>query len=123
MYKRQNYNGAGSGGSNKGPSNPDYLKEVELRIDTFLIQHPYLNKTEVPAEMVTASGSGLDPHISPVSAFVQAKRVADERKISLEKMNKIIQEHIEQPLFGVFGPSTINVLELNLALEKMQTNK
>ena len=117
-----NYNGAGSGGSNKGPSNPDYLKEVELRIDTFLIQHPYLNKSEVPAEMVTASGSGLDPHISPASAFIQAKRVADERKMSIEKVNEIIQNHIEKPLYGAFGPSTINVLELNLALEQLKTN-
>jgi K+-transporting ATPase ATPase C chain len=59
------YNAAGSAGSNKGPSNPDYLKDVNNRIDTLLKYHPYLKRADIPAEMVTASGSGLDPDISP----------------------------------------------------------
>ena len=115
-----NYNGAGSGGSNKGPTNPEYLKEVQTRIDTFLIRHPYLQKSAVPAEMVTASGSGLDPNISPESASVQIKRVAFQRNISEKKVRTLVDEHTNKPLLGAFGPSTINVLELNLALDKLQ---
>lgn len=118
-----NYNGAGSGGSNKGPSNPDYLKEVESRIDTFLLHHPYLNRKAVPAEMVTASGSGLDPHISPKAAEVQIKRVAQATGLKEQELRSLVKKHTERPLLGVFGPSIVNVLELNLALKNLQTNK
>src|SRR5215217_2731744 len=75
------YNAAGSGGSNKGPSNPDYLKQVDDRIDTLLKYHPYLKRSNIPADMVTASGSGLDPDISREGALIQAKRVAQFRKL------------------------------------------
>ncbi|WP_430401855.1 potassium-transporting ATPase subunit KdpC [Fluviicola sp.] len=118
-----NYNGAGSGGSNKGPSNPEYLEEVKLRIDTFLIQHPYLDRKEVPAELVTASGSGLDPNISPQAAAVQIKRVALARGLNEQDLRLLVKSQTKGPLFTVFGPSIINVLELNLALEKFQINK
>jgi len=114
-----NYNGAGSGGSNKGPSNPDYLKEVEARIDTFLLYHPYLDRKEVPAEMVTASGGGLDPHISPKAAAVQVKRVALATGLNEQTLQSLVKKHTEQPLIGAFGPSTVNVLELNLALNNL----
>ena len=70
------YDASSSAGSNKGPTNEEYLAEVETRIDTFLVHHPYLERKDVPAEMVTASGSGLDPDITPESAYVQVKRVA-----------------------------------------------
>ena len=73
------YDASSSAGSNKGPANEEYLAEVEARIDTFLLHHPYLQRKEVPAEMVTASASGLDPDITPVSAYVQVKRVAEAR--------------------------------------------
>jgi K+-transporting ATPase ATPase C chain len=116
------YNGSGSGGSNKGPSNPAYLEEVEKRIDTFLICHPYLERKEVPAEMVTASGSGLDPHISQKAAEVQIKRVARARGLDEQEVRSLVKKHLEPPLLNVFGPQKINVLELNLALEKFQTN-
>lgn len=115
-----NYNGAGSGGSNKGPSNPDYLKEVEARIDTFLLHHPYLDRKDVPAEMVTASGSGLDPHISPKAAAVQVKRVALATGLDHKTVELLVKKHTEKPLVGTFGPSTVNVLELNLALNNLQ---
>nr|WP_294859818.1 potassium-transporting ATPase subunit KdpC [uncultured Fluviicola sp.] len=118
-----NYNGAGSGGSNKGPSNPDYLKEVELRIDTFLVYHPYLDRKEVPAELVTASGSGLDPNISLQAAIVQVKRVAQVRNLNEEQLQILVKNCTKGPLFNVFGPTTVNVLELNLALEKFQVNQ
>jgi K+-transporting ATPase ATPase C chain len=118
-----NYNGAGSGGSNKGPSNPDYLQEVEKRINTFLIQHPYLNRKDVPAEMVTASGSGLDPHISPKAAEVQIKRVAQATGLKEQQLRSLVKKQTTTPLLNVFGPKTINVLELNLALENLYSNK
>jgi len=119
-----NYNGAGSGGSNKGPSNPDYLKEVESRIDTFLLNHPYLDRKDIPAEMVTASGSGLDPHISPKAAAVQVKRVSLATGLDEQTLQSLVKKHTEHPLIGTFGPSTVNVLELNLALDQyQQTNK
>ncbi|AEA42551.1 potassium-transporting ATPase subunit KdpC [Fluviicola taffensis] len=118
-----NYNGAGSGGSNKGPSNPDYLKEVEARIDTFLLHHPYLDRKAVPAEMVTASGSGLDPHISPKAAEAQIKRVAQATGLKEQQLRSLVEKHTGAPLLNALGPKTINVLELNLALKNLQINK
>src|ERR1043165_7299222 len=75
------YNAAGSAGSNKGPSNPDYLKTMQERIDTFLVHNPGIKKEQIPSEMVTASGSGLDPDISRASALIQVKRIAVVRKL------------------------------------------
>lgn len=114
------YNAAGSGGSNKGPSNADYLKEVSNRVDTLLKYHPGLQKTEIPAEMVTASGSGLDPNISVKGAQIQAQRIATYRHLPLSKVLKLIETHTEQPLLGLFGPEKINVLALNLALDQIR---
>jgi K+-transporting ATPase ATPase C chain len=112
------YNAAGSAGSNKGPSNPDYLALVQKRIDTFLIVHPYLKKSEIPSDMVTASGSGLDPNISPEGALIQVKRVAKERKLSEEKVKALVESKINTPT--VMGTSTVNVLELNVALDELK---
>lgn len=113
------YNGGGSGGSNKGPANPEYLAEVQARIDAFLAAHPYLKPGEVPSEMVTASGSGLDPHISPEAAAVQIKRVAAVSGISEEKVTELVAAHTEDPLFG---KKLINVLQLNIAIEEFRNN-
>lgn len=112
------YDASASSGSNKGPSNEEYLAQVEARIDSFLVHHPYLKRHEVPAEMVTASGSGLDPHISPKAAYAQAQRVAEARGLSLEKVMTIVNRQIEAPWLGLFGPEKVNVLKLNVALEK-----
>jgi K+-transporting ATPase ATPase C chain len=112
------YNAAGSGGSNKGPSNPDYLALVQKRIDTFMIVHPYLKKSEIPSDMVTASGSGLDPNISPQGALVQVKRVAKERNLSEEKVKALVQAKINTP--AVIGTASVNVLELNVALDELK---
>lgn len=111
------YNAAGSGGSNKGPSNPDYLAEVQARIDTFLEHNPDVTKSKIPSELVTASGSGLDPNISVQSAQVQVKRIAKIRNINESKLEQLIAQHTEKPLFGLFGTEKINVLKLNLALD------
>jgi K+-transporting ATPase ATPase C chain len=112
------YNAAGSAGSNKGPSNPDYLKEVQSRIDTVLKYNPGIRKADIPADMVTASGSGLDPNISVAGAQIQIKRIAAIRKLEEQKVADLVAKHTEQPLLGLFGPSKINVLKLNLALDK-----
>jgi K+-transporting ATPase ATPase C chain len=113
-----NYQADASSGSNKGPTNAAYLKDVKARIDTFLLNHPYLKRNEVPAEMVTASGSGLDPDITPESAYVQVKRVAKARGMSEDVVKALVEKQIERPLLGLFGPAKVNVLKLNVALEK-----
>lgn len=113
------YNAAGSAGSNKGPSNPDYLQQVNDRIDTLIKYHPYLKKSAIPADMVTASGSGLDPDISIQGASIQIKRIANYRGLDESLIAKLVQEHTKGPLLGLFGPSTINVLKLNLALDQL----
>jgi len=114
------YNAAGSAGSNKGPSNPDYLKTVQDRIDTFLVHNPGINKAEVTAEMVTASGSGLDPDISPASAYVQVKRIATVRGLQEDNVKTLVEAHVDKPLFGLLGPSKVNVLKLNVALDELK---
>lgn len=116
------YDGAGSGGSNKAVSNPEYLAEVEGRIETFLSEHPYLSRAQVPAEMVTASGSGLDPDISPLGAEVQIERVAGARGLDPGVIKHLVDSLTCQPLLGLFGTPKVNVLKLNIALENLQPN-
>ncbi len=114
------YNAAGSAGSNKGPTNPDYLKTVQDRIDTFLVHNPGIRKEEIPAELVTASGSGLDPDLSPAAAKVQVKRIATVRKLDENKLIGLIDQHTERPLLGLLGPAKVNVLQLNIALDELK---
>jgi potassium-transporting ATPase KdpC subunit len=116
------YNAAGSSGSNKGPSNPDYLKDVQAHIDSFLVHNPGVKKEDIPAELVTYSGSGLDPDLSPAGAKVQVKRVATARHLSEDKLNDLVNRYTEKPLLGIFGPSKVNVLKLNIALDKGEVN-
>lgn len=111
------YNAAGSAGSNKGPGNEEYLAMVQKRIDTFLTAHPYLKKSDIPSEMVTASGSGLDPDISVKGAQVQAQRIAQTRNVQPKKIDELIASQTEKSLFG---PEKINVLQLNIALDKLK---
>ena len=113
------YNAAGSGGSNYGPTNPDHLAEVKARIDTLLAHNPGIDKSEIPSDLVTASGSGLDPHIAVQAAKVQVKRIAAIRRISEDKLEQLIEKNTEKPLFGLFGTERINVLNLNLELNKL----
>lgn len=113
------YDASSSSGSNKGPTNPEYLAEVEARIDTFLLHHPYLQRKEVPAEMVTASASGLDPDITPASAYVQVDRVAQARGVDAAQVKTIVDNLVQEPLLGLFGTAKVNVLQLNIALDKM----
>ena len=114
------YNAAGSAGSNKGPSNPDYLQQVSDRADTLLKYHPYLKKSQIPSDLVTASGSGLDPNISVEGAKIQIKRIADYRKLDEKKVEKLVEANTNKPLWGLFGPSSVNLLKLNLALDDIK---
>ena len=114
------YNAAGSGGSNKGPNNQAYLQIVKNRLDTFLVHNPAIKKEQVPVEMITASGSGLDPDISPNAAYVQVSRIAKARALPETEIKTLIDEHIQKPLLGVFGTSKINVLRLNIDLDKLK---
>jgi K+-transporting ATPase ATPase C chain len=112
------YNAAGSAGSNKGPSNPGYLQIVQDRIDSFLAHNTGVKKEQIPADLVTASGSGLDPHISPASAYVQVKRIAILRSLPEEKVKALVDKHIEKSFLG--GPSVVHVLKLNIALDQLK---
>jgi K+-transporting ATPase ATPase C chain len=113
------YNAAGSGGSNKGPTNPDYLQTVKDRIDSFLVHNPGVKKEDIPSDLVTASGAGLDPHISVQGAYVQMSRVAKTRNLPVEQVRSLVQKNIEKPLLGLFGTERVNVLNLNIELERM----
>jgi len=114
------YNAAGSAGSNKGPSNVNYLTLVQARIDTFLIYNPEIRKEQIPADLITASGSGLDPDISIQAARVQVPRIAKIRNRPQAEIFSLIDQIKEGPLFGLFGPEKVNVLKLNIALNETQ---
>ncbi len=114
------YNAAGSGGSNKGPGNPDYLATVQERIDTFLVHNPEIKKEQIPSDLVTASGSGQDPDISAEGALVQVARISQERNISAEKITALVNSHIQKPTLGLFGPAKVNVLKLNIELDNLK---
>jgi K+-transporting ATPase ATPase C chain len=111
------YNAASTGGTNYGPSNPDHLKAVGDRLNTVMTEEG-VNASQVPSEMVTASGAGLDPHIPPNAAELQLDRVARARNADAEQIRELVRAHTEGPAFGVFGRDRINVLELNLALDE-----
>lgn len=113
------YNAAGSGASNKATSNEAYLAEVQTRLDDFLARNPEVAKEAVPVDLLTASGSGLDPNISVQGAKVQLARIAKARNIEINRLEQLVTENTQQPLFGLFGPQKINVLELNIALDKL----
>jgi potassium-transporting ATPase KdpC subunit len=112
------YNAAATGGSNKGPTNPDYLAQVQARIDTFLVHNPGVDKSLIPVDLVTASGGGLDPHISPDAARIQVARIVRLRNMDASAVQKLVEEHIESPTLGV-GPSRVHVLRLNIALDDL----
>ncbi|HEY6509068.1 MAG TPA: potassium-transporting ATPase subunit KdpC, partial [Vicinamibacterales bacterium] len=111
------YNAASTGGSNYGPSNPDHLKAVRERLDAVIAQEK-VTAGQVPSEMVTASGGGMDPHIPPNGAELQAARVAAARQTSVDRVRALVDAHTDAPTFGFLGRARVNVLELNLALDE-----
>jgi potassium-transporting ATPase KdpC subunit len=114
------YNANGSAGSNKGPTDSAFLATVKDRVDSFLVHNPSVKKSDIPSELVTASGSGLDPDLSPDGAYVQVPRIAKTRNIPEDKLKSLVAQQIQKPLFGLFGPAKVNVLELNIELDKLK---
>ena len=112
-------NGIASGGSNQGPSNPALVEAVKGRIDALRAADPD-NKAPVPVDLVTASGSGLDPEISVAAARYQAGRVARARGIPVERVEALVAEHAKGQVLGFLGEPRVNVLELNLALDSIR---
>lgn len=112
------YNGANSGGSNLAPSNPDLQKAVQERITALRAADPEATGP-VPVDLVTSSGSGLDPHISPAAAAFQVHRVAKARGLDEGKVRDLVTAHIEAPQLGLLGEARVNVLKLNLALDSL----
>jgi len=111
------YNAASSGGSNLGPTNPAQIKSVQDRIAMLKAADPE-NKLPIPADLVTASGSGLDAHISPAAAKYQVARVARVRGLTITQVQQLVAEHTQGRQLGFLGEPTVNVLALNLALDE-----
>lgn len=112
------YAGVASGSNNYANSNPELKKRIEADIESFLKENPTVDKEDIPADMITASGSGLDPHISVKAAEVQLDRVAKNSNISKKELKKMIKANTNEKVLGVLGEETVNVLTLNLMVAK-----
>lgn len=116
------YDASNSGGSNLGPTNKTLISTVDSRIKTVVEENPGINPSDVPIDLVTASGSGLDPEISPAAAEIEMARVAKARGVSPDLVRSLIRENTRGRLLGVFGEPGVNVLKLNLALDAAAAN-
>ncbi|EGD50815.1 potassium-transporting ATPase, C subunit [Thermoanaerobacter ethanolicus JW 200] len=110
------YNAESSGGTNYALSNPKFKEEVERNIEEFLKKNPGVKRSDIPADIVTSSASGLDPHISPEAAYLQVERVAKANNLPEKVVKKLVDENIEGRFLGLFGEPRVNVLKLNLSL-------
>ena len=108
------YAGVASGSNNYGASNPALAERVQGDIDEFLAEHPDLTVEDIPTDLVTASGSGLDPHISPASAAVQIPQLAENTGLTEEQLEQFVADNTTGKVLGIFGEETVNVLGVNL---------
>lgn len=113
------YDAANSSGSNLGPTSEKLAAAVKANVETVLKENPSLKRGEIPVDMVTASGSGLDPHISPENALAQLPRVAGARKLAVERVRQLIASLVQKPQLGLFGEPVVNVLALNIELDHL----
>ena len=112
------YGGVSSGSFNYGNSNPDLKARVKEDLEAFLESHPGVKKEEIPSDLLTASGSGLDPHISPEAARIQIAAVARNSGLSEEKVKEIVEGNTEHKFLGIFGEERVNVLKCNLEVAR-----
>ena len=112
-------NATASGGSNLGPTNPALIEAVRGRIEALKAADPD-NSLPIPVDLVTASASGVDPHVSPAAALYQVGRVARARHMDADKVRQLVMDHVEAPQWGIFGEARVNVLLLNLSLDRAQ---
>jgi len=117
------YDASNSGGSNLAPSSTKLLGQVQTRIEQVRRENRLPANTPIPADLVLASGSGLDPHISVEAALLQVPRIARERKITIVDMEKMIHQNTQHPFWGIWGKERVHVLNLNIALDNFKTKQ
>ena len=115
------YAGLGSGSNNYAPTNPKLVERVEEDMEAFLAVNPTVKKEDIPTDLLTASGSGLDPHISPASAEIQIAALSQATGLSETELKNIVKNNTKGKLFGIFGEETVNVLGVNLEISKKLT--
>lgn len=110
------FGGLASGSNNYAPSNPALVERVEADMEAFLEKNPEIKREDIPTDLLTASGSGMDPHISPASAQIQLPRIAQASGLSEESLQEIVKRNTTGKLLGVFGEETVNVLKVNIEI-------
>ena len=114
------YDASGSGSANYGPSNVEMIARTKADMELFLKRNPDVSREDIPADLLTNSGSGLDPHISPMAARIQVARIAQARGISEAKVERLVMDHTEGRQLGLFGEPRVNVLALNQELDRLK---
>ncbi len=113
-----NYTGVSSGSKNYAPTNPELAKRVEADLAEFLAANPAIREEDIPTDLLTASGSGLDPHISPEAAAIQIPALAEATGLTQDTLKAIVQDNTQGKFLGIFGEETVNVLKVNLEIAK-----
>lgn len=112
------YTGVSSGSKNYGNSNPELAQRVEKDLEAFLAAHPTVKRENIPTDLLTASGSGLDPHISPASALIQLPTLAQHSGLPIEQLQRIVKNNTNNKIAGILGEETVNVLQVNIEIAR-----